>query len=456
MLKKIIISFLALIMAFSMTVVALAKPDDLKVTNISVDGNIVTASVTGGEKVCFMVYKDFNIVYQGEAKIAGANANLNIPAHALKRGSYKISAWCVDGERQGDVTTFTVSLGSGSGDISFGATKQNPLFYSGILGELNISTPVYSRSVMIPYASVYSDTSMSREIAQLTRHQFVEIEWYNSGIAKVHYDIQSGKGTTSVVDDINAEYTAEGDLQGTGYMYMSAFAQPIVATESDGEREVVELAYSRLGTKGVYSQAKRYQSVYLDCSSLCAWAYYQIGYKIYNGGSNCNAIANFMEDHPDAVVWQAEYQRPACIPEAATEIAFWSDAYNISDAEGRTAAVEVVETFPNDINKIKSLLKPGDIIMFNWEADVRYSFIDKSGRLIEGEDKLMVVQETQDLETALEKYGYDHAAIYIGEGKIIEASGPQTNTISSELIECAPYVVAVYRPLSDETLKMTT
>ena len=307
---------------------------------------------------------------------------------------------------------------------------------------------------MTPYASVYSDISMSHEVAQLTRHEFVMVEWYNDGIAKVRYNIQSGKGTSHQVDDLNGEYVGTGDLTGTGYMYTNAFAIPIVATQEDGQREVCELAYSRLGTKGVYSQTKRYLDVYLDCSALCAWAYYQIGYQIYAGSwSNCVGIGNYLKDHPDAIVWEAGYQQPSCIPEGATNISFSSDQYN---AAGGAPAVEPAEIFPGSKSEMEAILEPGDVIMFNHYAPTTCTYtITENGipQEVSKTEHLMVVQDASTLEEAYEKFGFDHAALYIGDGKIIESSSPSQNTLVSELAGRTNEIVAVYRPLADDTLK---
>ena len=106
--------------------------------------------------------------------------------------------------------------------------------------------------------------------------------------------VQSGNGQLTVQDDVNTLYTSDDDLVGYGYVNANVFEAPELSYESDIQREVVELAYSRLGSKGVYSQARRYQDYYLDCAALCCWAWHQVGVNPYSGAyTSCGGISSW-------------------------------------------------------------------------------------------------------------------------------------------------------------------
>lgn len=453
--RRIAILLLALVMTFSCTPSAFA--DAAKVTNVVSNGSSLVATTTGGNKVCYMMYKGYSIVCQGDAVISGGSANIKLPT-GLTNGVYKVSVWCVSGDTQGDVSTFTVTCGTGGSNLD-GALRMS-------IGQ----EPQNVATITVPYASVYSSSSMGTEIAQLVRHEFVEIIKKNDSVAHIKYNIQSGQGSTTEVGEVEAEYDYANDMVGEGWIYTSALSRPLIATQNDAEHEVVELAHSRLGTKGVYNQRERFKSVYLDCSALVTWCYYQIGYKIYDGGTNCNTIGQYIENgqHDSAIVWKAKYKISKEIPDSATELFFWSRQYNTIATDSIAVDIDTSECgdFPNTVSAMDELLKHGDIIMFNKKYTTPACiYLDENGVEVSVDLKNAVVLQDSPsnhtyankdaaLEAAEGYLGYDHTGIYIGEGMIIEAAGTNSNTIKSSLISSIDQIVAVYRPLNDASLKM--
>lgn len=175
-------------------------------------------------------------------------------------------------------------------------------------GTPGANTPALSRAVMIPYASVYSDPYCSHVICHLKYHDIVNIQFITNGVAKVDFDIQSSYGDTTELSSVDAIYQDPFSKHINGYMKTSSFKSES-RTWNEKARDAVELAYSRLGVRGVYSQSKRFQDYYLDCSAMVSWCWYQVGLDMTLYGSTVTGLAKWADAH-NAWIWQAtpEYE----------------------------------------------------------------------------------------------------------------------------------------------------
>lgn len=234
-----------------------------------------------------------------------------------------------------------------------------------------------SRAIMQPYAKVYSDASLTgTEIANLKRYdRFFIRTVISDSVVYGEFHILSGHGSSVEIDEINGIYNSPDDTYGAGYISTSAFYAPsLEGTAADKQRDVVELAYSRLGLNGVYSQSKRFTDVYLDCAAMVSFCWNQVGIDFNDGGGTAvsGLVAWGLNHH--AVLWQTR----------------------------RTPIEE------NEINPIRygfdaslfSKLEPGDLIIYYDE----------------------------------EKDEYPHVSLCVSGGEyyanIIETNNPSVNTIS--------------------------
>lgn len=84
-------------------------------------------------------------------------------------------------------------------------------------------------------------------------------------------------------------------------------------------RYAVELAYSRLGIKGVYNQDYRLtKGYYTDCAALVSWCYSQVGLDISRKGSTVSALADYADSfskNKGVWVWKAEIDTEAIYDE---------------------------------------------------------------------------------------------------------------------------------------------
>ena len=297
------------------------------------------------------------IVLSAEKEFNGNIVTYGLPVHQLPYAEYRITIKCQDSEGHlFDSTTITAELGEGTGEFG-GETLSNILHAS--------------RAIMQPYATVYSDPSMSVKIANLKKYDYVHVLSEDGLTAKVSYRIQSGNGTTSKIDQTHAIYNSSDDVIGVGYIYTEAFKSPSINNEiSDKQRDVVELAYSRLGTKGVYNQGLRLTDCYLDCAALASYCWYQLGYDFSDGGGTaCSGIVSWAQGH-NAVLWEAGTQPDISGQMLTTEQATGPEDFFDSETHEYNSDDFIIFTRTFDPNDF-SALQPGDLIFFTYRIAVQ-------------------------------------------------------------------------------------
>lgn len=433
------LSFLFAISLFCYPMPALAAGG--AISDVSFTDGIIDVTLSDGADctVTLELYLDGSVIYTKSTDASGGTAQIPLPVRSLPRGTYTVSITCSGGIDGSSSLTITTGI-------------DTPVAMGGSYTSYTPQTPATSRAVMVPYAKVFASDSMTGEpLAELKRHDLVSILSDNGAISHVKCIIQSGNGSITNIDSTNAEYQSSDDLVVTGYMYNTSFSLPSTSQQPDLQREVAELAYTRLGLKGIYSQAKRYIDYYTDCSALASWCWYQVGIDFTSFGTACNGIAAWADNQSENVIlWDG-------VEENATPQADFSsykaangildDLYFTGSFDGslpETSIVSYMQTVDQDVFEA---LEPGDLIFFNYYRDIT----DQYGGSFR-------YQVNEDL-YGRTSMGYDHVAIFIGAKNsatitVIEASSPssdpgQNTKISDILLSSnrAREIVKIIRPV---------
>lgn len=393
-------------------------------------------------KLVYTVYYDGEIVTTGDVELKGnTTAQVGLPVNRLPYKKYQVTvAYYNNDNRKIAEDTLAMTLGCdtpvlSSTNLSGGEIKANPI--------------EQTKAIMVPYAKVFSNSTLTgTPVVELKRHDIVQVNSISNGIASIKYMVQSGNGQLTVQDDVNTLYTSDDDLVGYGYVNTNVFEAPELSYESDIQREVVELAYSRLGSKGVYSQARRYQDYYLDCAALCCWAWHQVGVNPYSGAyTSCGGISSWAFSQPSSnnvILWAATEDYTSALM-AISEIKAAHDIEGSITFDGGQKEENVLNYMDNISRDVWESLEPGDIILFNWKEDLTYNGIDFGSYWVNdyGPHK-----------------GFDHAALVVGfssdgeggENKdvltYIETANPDENTkVSSISFSAAQETIrAIVRP----------
>lgn len=422
------------------------------ISSASFDNGVVRVELSEGTAAAagISINKGGEQIYADSKSVSGTSFEFGLHVRNIPNDTYLIVIHCYNdaGEVIGEYS-LSATFGSAS-PLDLQEGENNPLHAS--------------RAVMQPYANVYADASMGVKIASLKRYDYVHIISSDDIIAKVSYRIQSGNGTTSKIDGTHAIYNSDDDLCGIGYMYMSSFQKTEEAMRlEDKQRDVAEIAYSRLGTQGVYNQSLRYQDNYVDCAALAAYCWYQVGYDLSTDGNTaCSGLAQWGKDN-NAVLWRAGESPDPEGRLAQIASIDYSDLDEDGDGEideGKIPDIPVIFFYgagggvygmddiiyfsrsfdPNTFKK----LQPGDLIFFNYEIQVRPP---------EGD-----YFNTRTSNT------YNHVAIFIGcktssSGDVlsvqyIEAANPNENTKITTIApsEISRDIALVVRPTGCEEL----
>lgn len=330
-------------------------------------------------------------------------------------------------------------IGTANGTYTLGV--ESPSSQQQEQGVPPANDPSRSRAIMSPYAKVYSSGSLTGEpVAELKRHDVVNVLNISGRVAYIKAVIQSGDGTIVSESDTDARYESPNDLTVYGYVDTSAFDIPLSSYAVDKQREVAELAYARLGLRGVYSQSRRYIDWYLDCSALAAWCWYQVGIDMGQFGTSCTGLAQWATSKGNVVVWEAKRntQKPAqeiaeykaLLPEDCTEsLTFGKSKFGVIGENN------LVWFDTNVTQDVLNSLEPGDIIFFNKKEDLTCQYED----VVSHTFTYYVNEGTNGDDDT----GYEHVAVFVGlkdDGSaiIIESSSPSEiasqNTKVSTLI----------------------
>jgi len=282
--------------------------DALVTFGIDYNNGVVTLSfnqpVSGTARL--VLYDGAAPVFQTSMGVSGTTAQIGLSVRNLQLKNYNASVVFQDDD--GNI------IGPETLSIQTGVSSPVSTYTQG--DEIILQTPRMSRAIMQPYAKVYSNSGMTgTPLVELKRHDFVQVIRDLGNVAYVKYFIQSGNGTyqyQSGYNDINGNHVASGvtyssddDLTGYGYIYTSAFSLPLTSEETDVAREAVELAYSRLGNKGIYNQMMRYIEYYTDCSAFVSYCYYNASID-FGENTSCNGIINWANSQNENVIlWDA-------------------------------------------------------------------------------------------------------------------------------------------------------
>gem|GEM_PF-5194873 len=394
---------------------ALGIAVDLEFDGISASGSGLVAHVSTGnaDMVGYMIHQDFTLICEGYESFGGGDVALGAAVSHMKSGSYKVTVWGSDasGSNTGEFFTFDVTIAGGfsTSDIT---PQSSP---SGLQpGQEELT------AVKTPQAAIYSDRSLSNQAYSLKQYDRL---FYKETLNPLVYyvygywidgvpDIQEGGGSGGYDIITNTVWF-------DGYMYANS-----VLSHAFGEelpKEIVNLAYTRLGLQGIYSQHDRWTQYSQDCSSFVYWVYREFGIPL--GFATADGEVQWhldtLADTPGVVVWSSADQY---------EVITGRQYYN-EDGDAVTA-VKFEYVDPNIIDS----LEPGDTLFFNWFEDLHY--YDSHG------DRQEVSYQVNQGNT----YGTDHTGIYIGEGQYIHASGPEVNTIISPLLPDLQSVFLIGRP----------
>lgn len=339
-------------------------------------GSIITVSSSniGFEgTITITLYKGTEPAYTANYTAKGCfDYEIGLPVRQIPQGVYTVAityspySSFVPGGSNMVYTTHINSFATGTEDPA----------QTGGMEQYEDSTIGSMRIVMVPYAKVYNNSScVGTPVAELKRHDLVRIIERVGSVAHVEAYIQSGNGTSSAVSGIDAVYSSADDLIVEGYVNYMSLGLTQLRYESDKAREAVEIGYTRLGTRGVYSQSRRFMDYYLDCAAFVTWCWYQVGINMsYSGNTACSGLAQWARSQTDNVIlWEAE-------EDTASVEGFFNglrSTYDLGSGEITLGSSKYGAYTDKDVvyysNKLDTdvveQMQPGDIVFFNYEAD---------------------------------------------------------------------------------------
>ena len=449
--KKIILLILTLAVILAVPAAASGSAG-FRITSASPSTGGVTLAIspgTGGySRIDYMVHLDHTLVDEGSVGYSGGStALLPVPVGSMKNGEYKVTAWGSGGAGTGRMFVFDVLMGGASGGL---------LAVPG-----SYTAPEHERfklrAVKTPYATVYTDLSMSEPSVQLQKHDRVywretsnpNIYWVNGYLLPDEIELEMAPFRSPTG---KAYYEVKNAVEFVGYMYSNAIMSENLYRPEEIAMEATGLAHSRIGRHGIYSNINRFEYLYVDCSSFVYWCYKEFGldFGVTTAGSITQYLYSHKNSNPDVVVYNLIDDMEIIVDEEVYR--------NIDDKP-----VEAAVHYPTrDVALLMELLEPGDILSFNYpnhlwymgypeddeDSDDEVSEDDGGDEDDEEEPEPVKVrielENTQALEMILENDGYDmgdvtfgvdHVAIYIGDGKIIHTTGFITGVEEEDLEE---------------------
>lgn len=278
------------------------------ISNIQIkDGEaVVKLTEAFNGTINYIITQGASTVYIGKRLVDEKDeVTIPLPNSTLAKGSYSISFSARNEQGvTGKTKTVKANIGSSNTSGTGGGAMVADAFVENV-GRV--------RCIMVPYTYVYSDSGLSNRIGNLKRLDLVTVISQSQTVAQIEATFTSGSISysesaiaSSYGDDDVGQNDTEVSFSTTssmrGYISTSAFQVPTLS-QMDMQREVVEVGYTRMGSKGVYSRAKRYIDVYVDCSSFVSWCYYQCGFTFGSVSSiNCDGIGRWSDSQPGYII----------------------------------------------------------------------------------------------------------------------------------------------------------
>jgi cell wall-associated NlpC family hydrolase len=405
-----------LMLALALSAPPAAAAGDFTVKGVSAASGgmsvIVGNSAGGWSKLGYTVYQKQSVVAQGFVPYGGgSSAYLPVPTSQFASDVYRVSVWgsSSDGSVTSEFFSFDVPMGN-----NIEASSVNVLPYS------FTDRHAFFRSVTVPYADVFETASMTS--VKKTLRRFERVYTYPTTHPQIvyaeYYYLPEGEEPEYGDDPGDTRWEYITNLRwGSGYMYKSAIRSEVFGR--DAVREFVEYCYSRIGTKGVYNQNRRFDDFYSDCSSLVWNAANHIGINM-GGATTADDEATYMSAHSSAVVYSTLdtlknppvmlYER---VGESYKPRPRWK-LIKLPVKDGTSPAVPGVRE-----KDITELLEPGDTVHYSYTKEAYY---------MDPEDGPTYWGRVIDVEEG-SSYGIDHVSVYIGDNKIIHSSDRGKNTL---------------------------
>jgi cell wall-associated NlpC family hydrolase len=464
--KKIISLLIIVITVASVLSIPTFAADELRIQGVTASGGSFSVLIESGsaDQIGYMIYDNFSLVCEGyESFSGGTSVSLNVPTEYLRAGMYKVTVWGVSGTTAGKFYSFDVQAGSWSGSLS--VIPWTP-------GGQNERD--YMASIKTPQAVLYADPLMVTQKASLKRFDRLFIMetsnplvYYSFGYFLRGSEIQTVEDSGGYEKISNAEWF-------DGYIWSNTVRS--VAFKEEMPKEIADLAHSRLGLNGIYTQntgdalTGRWGVYSQDCSSFVYWVYKEFGLKMGAATADTEAAwhRGVASVKPEISVFDGLGAVTPFIESMDPEnIQIWFE--KVDPDTSISSPVNAVK-FTKPTADIIDTLQPGDTLYFNHFTDIKI-MISIWHPPVPGTEAVPADPETgfegspgskgtpgywgeptatpataQIVEPGT-TYGVDHAAIYIGDGKYIHASGRGRNTIISELAPVLPEVVYIGRPL---------
>lgn len=475
--KIIAVAMAIACMAYILPAMSAYADDGLRFQGISTSGSSLTAIVEGGSatSVGYMVYDNYTLVCEGSIPYSSGNAILPVQASFLRAGRYKVSVWGDGGTSNGRVYTFDANIGSWNGAL---------LPQSWATSSPSQAERSYMVAIKTPQATVYGDAAMTAEKYTLKKHDRLFYMPTNNPL--IHYVFGYLVSGDSIQTENEGEYKrVSNTFFYDGYIWANSIQS--VLFDEDIKKELVELAYTRLGLNGIYSmntgnaQTGRWGLHTQDCSSYMWWLYKEYGLMM--SGTTAGPEAVWCQDEGVAIYDQTETIKPLVKSGDGGNLAdyisadmadlYYTTYYYQSPNDSLTDATTKLQDYRNttkgpyravvdgfeapDGNVIRSEplnysvvsnLQPSDTLYFNHYEDVVFEIICREFTLVGWVYYHFVFGRQAQIEEVGSKYGIDHTAMYIDNSKYIHASGRAVNTVISDLTYAnIKSVIAIGRPI---------
>ena len=414
---------------------------DIRINSASPGTGSVKLSVSpgagGASHIVYMIHEGYTLVAEGRVSYSGTlTVSLPVQTNRMRPAEYKLTAWGEDSAgRAGRMYSFDVMMGGGSGYL---VTAPVDLNYHGPPPWQNAL-----KAIKTPFANVYSDSTMTNVVVQLQKHNRV-FYWPtdNDLIYYVRTYLLPNEVTLTEAEICGASGRQRFKISNAeyfdGFIYANAIMSETLFLPEEIALEAIGLGYSRIGIHGLYSQLDRYSFFRVDCSSFVYWCYKEFGMN-FGGAAIADTIVDYLylqgAINPDAIVFSLLDVGDPGLEVIQAEAFLRTDDFSEAD---ENKAIAVSYSWPTDADfDLLELLKPGDVIGFNYPKNLWYwriltddeaqEIIDDGGSVDELADGTFRVRtalnNTRSIEVAQNIHGVDHVGIYVGNGRLIHTTG---------------------------------